>query len=308
MGNLKKGLIIMMTLVVTLLVSVTNVSATEFSSIMGDVMSDVGYTINAGEEITFNGEVWIGTDGRISINSGSATLKLDGTTGVISIDVLDGSEVVINDGKQFIMQLTFNPGTGEATYPVALNIHEGATLTIDGNMAIPSGSQGILTNNGTININGILEVRRDGIYDGLGTTNLYGTLAIYGDSSTTNIGDAKINIYEGANIYSEDDINSNIVVAESDTEEFTWAIVENSKSYTSITDSITDTEFAYGYTLAKNAVEIEDPATDVDEPTDVEEPTIENPSTIDNVMLFVGLGIVAVIGIVVTSVVLKKSK
>ena len=299
--DLKKGIIIMMTLVVTLFVGVTNVSAEEFSSIMGDVMSDTGYTINAGEEITFNGEVWIGTDGRISIDSGSATLKLDGTTGVISIAVLDGSEVVINEGKQFIMQLTFNPGTGEATYPVALEIAPGATLTIDGNMAIPSGSQGILTNNGTININGILEVRRDGIYNGLGTTNLYGTLAIYGDATTTNIGEAKINIYEGANIYSEDDISSNIVIAESDTEGFTWVVVENSKSYISITDTITDTEFAYGYTLAKNAVTVEDPA------TDVETPDIENPSTGDNVVAYVILGVVALVGIGGAVIYLKKS-
>lgn len=308
MNSLGKHIVILATIVVMLLVGVTNVSAVAFESIMSDIMTDNGYTINAGDELTFGSEVWIGESGRMNIISGSANLKLDAQTGIISISVADGSEVIINEGKQFIMQLEFDPGTGTTIYPVELTIGEDATFNIDGNLAIPSGSEGVLINNGTLNINGRMEVRRDGIYDSLnGVTNLKGILAIYGDATTTNIGEAKINLYAEANIYSEDDISSNIVIAETENENYTWTVTENTKTYTSFSTNITDTEFAYGYTLLGEEINqptTDEPSTDTTNPTE----TIENPSTNDNVMMYIILGIIATLGVAGTIIYFKKSK
>ena len=326
MASVKKGILGLMAFIMVMLVCTMNVSAKAFEDIISDVMDADGYTINATDEaLTYGGEEWIGPNGRITIDSGSATVLLDDGRFTITLN----GEATINTGKQFIMQLEFNPGTGVTTYPVTLNIPEESTLNVLGNLAIPSGSEGLLNNAGTLNVSGKLEVRNDGTLTSTGAFNLTGNLAVYGDGLGTSV----VNVFEDANVYSQVDLASNITIAEQNTTEgFTWNVVDNSKEYTSFTDSVGTVTFAYGYTLdliedtptvpeepveePEDPTEPEDPVEEPDEPTTptdpVEEPTqpsepvIENPSTLDNISVFMILGAISVIGLTVATVVLKK--
>ena len=241
----------------------------------------------------------------LDVNNGRFTITLNG-------------EATINTGKQFIMQLEFNPGTGVTTYPVTLNVPEGSTLNVLGNLAIPSGSEGLLNNAGTLNVSGNLEVRNDGTLTSTGAFNLTGNLAVYGDGLGTSV----VNVFEDANVYSQVDLASNITIAEQNTTEgFTWNLVDNSKEYTSFTDSVGTVTFAYGYTLdliedtptvpeepVEEPITPTDPVEEPTEPTEPETPVedVENPSTLDNIQLFMGLGALSVIGISATAIVLKK--
>lgn len=310
MENLRKGILGLVAFIMVMFVTTMNVSALAFEDIMSDVMAPEGYTINADDEaLTFGGEEWIGPDGRITINSGSANLLLD-AQGRFTI-TLNG-EATINEGKQFIMQLEFNPGTGITIYPVTLNVTKESTLNVLGNLAIPSGSEGILVNEGTINVSGNLEVRNDGTLNSTGVFNLTGNLAVYGDG----LGTSKVNLFDGANIYSQVDLATYITIAEQNTTEgYLWTIVDNTKEYISFTDTVGTVSFAYGYTLdlLKDPTipeePVEDPTNPVEEPSEQptdNEPVVENPSTNDNVSLFMILGTISVIGLTVATVTLKK--
>lgn len=301
------------------IVGVSHASAVEFDTIIGDVTSPDGYTITAdGEEITFGGETWIGADGRITIKSGSANVKLDAVSGVVDIVVDANSEVVINEGKQFIMQLTY----GGDTHQIRLTVSEGATLDVDGALAVPSGSNGILINNGTINVNGALEVRSDGIYGGSGITNVNGTLAIY-CTDLGNIG-ASFKLYDGANIYSQVDISDLVEIGEGTTAGFITSILESAgEEYTSITTTVGTVAFDHSYSLM--TVEVSDEETDdptlgdstgdgeTTTPPEEETPTTpsedipEVPQTYDGVVVSAVIGAGA-LAVVVAAIVLAKKR
>ena len=158
---------------------------------------------------------------------------------------------------------------------------------------------------------------------------LTGNLAVYGDGLGTSV----VNVYDGANVYSQVDLAGNLTIAEQNTTEgYSWNLVDNTKEYTSITDSVGTVTFAYGYTLdeledtptvPEDPVEEPDepttptdpveepdepttPTDPVEEPTEPSEPVIENPSTLDNISVFMILGAISVIGLTVATVVLKK--
>ncbi len=304
MGNLKKGIFGLVAFIMVMFVASVNVSAKEFSEILTEITSADGYTINANdEEITFGGEEWIGANGRITINSGSAVLKLE----TDRINITFNGEATINTGKHFIMQIDM--GSGQV-YPVTLTITDTSVLNVEGNLAIPSGTEGVLVNAGTINVLGNLEIRKDGKLDSTGTVNVSGNLAVYGDTEDV-IGTSKINLLENGNIYSNVDLKDNLVIVANKVDGFTWNIVDNTKEYTSFTDTVGTVEFTYGYKLENvedPVIVPEEPTTEPTEPTEPETPVedVENPSTLDNVELFMGLGALSVIGLCATAVVLKK--
>ena len=185
-------------------------------------------------------------------------------------------------------------------YSIKLTVNETSTLNVDGTLAIPSGTEGILVNNGTINVNGALEIRNNGSYQSTGTTNVYGNLAVYG-STGTNLGDSIVTLYDGGNIYSEGvDIMANILIGE-DADSF--EVVDNTKSYVSITDSLTS-DFDYGYTLEAKEVEeipVVDPDDEnVDEVTPPTVETVENPETSDGVLILLSLTAVGFLGVALT--------
>ena len=272
---------------------INNVKATDidFADVKDDLLRGNPVEVTASDTLTFQGETWIGNDGRITLTSGKATLQY--TNSYVNI-TLDG-DASINKGKQFILQLDLGSSN---ILPVKLIINSDMTLNIDGSLAIPSGSKGVLVNNGTVNINGNLEVRSNGTYESTGQTNLYGNLAFY--RTDNNIGNIKIMMYENGNVYSQSEIKDNLVIGEKNTDNYIWEITNNDKKYTSITANL-DSNFIYGYTLAKQT--INDPM--IDDKNDNSN-NIENPQTSDNILIYVALAIIAVLGIITTLVFVKK--
>ena len=268
----------------------------DFSTIQGDLLGGTPVEITAADTLTFNGETWIGQNGRIALNSGKATLQYDSTYVNIT---LDGS-AVIKSGKQFIMQLDLGGGT---ILPVKLTVNNGSALNIDGTLAIPTKSNGTLINNGSVNINGNLEIRNEGVYEGTGVTNLYGNLAVYG-STGANL-KANVNMFEGANVYADSDISSKLVIAETNTDEYTWDFTENNKVYTSVTAGLND-NFAYGYTLMQNKVETPVVSEPVDNDKTEAKEEIKNPETADNILVYVALLLGASVVTAGTSMYIKK--
>ena len=288
-----KKFIFILSFTFMMFLGINNVKATDidFADVKDDLLRGNPVEVTASDTLTFQGETWIGNDGRITLTSGKATLQY--TNSYVNI-TLDG-DASINKGKQFILQLDLGSSN---ILPVKLIINSDMTLNIDGSLAIPSGSKGILVNNGTVNINGNLEVRSNGTYESTGQTNLYGNLAFY--RTDNNIGNIKIMMYENGNVYSQSEIKDNLVIGEKNTDNYIWEITNNDKKYTSITANL-DSNFTYGYTLAKQT--INDPM--IDDKNDNSN-NIENPQTSDNILIYVALAIIAVLGIITTLVFVKK--
>ena len=288
-----KKFIFILSFTFMMFLGINNVKATDidFADVKDDLLRGNPVEVTASDTLTFQGETWIGNDGRITLTSGKATLQY--TNSYVNI-TLDG-DASINKGKQFILQLDLGSSN---ILPVKLIINSDMTLNIDGSLAIPSGSKGVLVNNGTVNINGNLEVRSNGTYESTGQTNLYGNLAFY--RTDNNIGNIKIMMYENGNVYSQSEIKDNLVIGEKNTDNYIWEITNNDKKYTSITANL-DSNFIYGYTLAKQT--INDPM--IDDKNDNSN-NIENPQTSDNILIYVALAIIAVLGIITTLVFVKK--
>ena len=297
MNSFKKGfLTIAFTFVMVMAMGVVNVNAQDydFSTIQDDFFAGTEYVLGPDDNLTFLGEAFVGKDGRIAVDNGTATIKYDQASETVNI-TLDGN-ATLNADQQFIMELNVIT----RRYSIKLTVNEDSILNVDGTLAIPSGTKGILVNNGTINVNGALEIRNSGSYQATGTTNVYGDLAVYGPTAT-NLGNSIVTLYEGGNIYSESaDISANVLIGE-DTDSF--EVVENAKSYVSITDTLTS-DFDYGYTLKAKEVEeipVVDPDDEtVDEVTPPAEETVENPETSDGVLLFLSLTAVGLIGVALT--------
>lgn len=239
-------------------------------------------TFNAGDTLTVGGTKLIGKDGYFDITSGQ--MIIENVNNRISMTV-DGT--VTSLSKKNLM--FFNYGGGNI--PIDLTVNEGATLNITGNMALTTGTPVTLTNNGTVNIDGILEVRAGSTYTGSGVTNLHGTLAVYG-ANGGNLTDSKITLFEKANVYSESDVASNLVIGESDTDEYKWTFCENGKSYVSISPDVSN-NFGFGYTLIKTMVPVEET------PSEEVKDEVENPKTSDGIMIaFAALAVSASLVIV----------
>ena len=159
-------------------------------------------------------------------------------------------------------------------------VNEGSTFNLYGNMALTTGAPTTFTNNGTVNIVGNLEVRSASTYMGTGVTNLYGNISVYGESGLQ----VKVNVFENANVYSTVvDVKDNLVVAQKDSDKFTYALGENDKTHASISGDAVSSDFAYGYTLIKTPVSITEPSEDVKD-EDVKD-EVENPKTSDGIMI-----------------------
>ena len=150
----------------------------------------------------------------------------------------------------------------------------------------------LVVNNGTVNINGSLEVRADATYKGAGVTNLTGNFVIYGETNT--LGTTKITLGEKGTVYSNADVTANLTYVEG----FEAAPLET-KVYKSITDEVGEKTFTNGYTTVKTEVEepTEEPTEEVkDEETKDEE---KNPQTSDGIVLtFIALAISGAVAII----------
>ena len=290
MKNLKKGLsILTLAFVMVISLSVVNVNAAEIKleDKFDEFLGGTALTITKDDTLTYAGETWIGENGRISLISGDVTLKYENN--VVNITTND-SVSIVNGGKQFIMQIE----KGDAILPVKLTNSKGSTLNVEGTLAIPAGSKGVLINEGTVNVYGNLEIRSSGTYTSTGTTNVYGNVAVLAGANTSgNIGNSIFTLYKNGNIYSEkEDISLNVANGLGD-------------AYEINTTTPNEADCEYGYTLQAKEVE-EVPVTPGEDETTQNNPTEEvkneevNPETSDGILLFLGLTVVGFAGVALT--------
>ncbi len=316
MKNLKKGLsILTYAFIMVMALSVVNVNAADYdlATEMGNLLAGNPLTLTAEDSLSYNNEVWFGANGRITPTTGTITVKYDSTrtdldpNGVVDITFSDGI-VLLNSGKQFIAQIDMSALMPDMKVPVNLTITDDCGFHIYGRLAIPSGENSTIINNGTILVleGGTLEIRdRADNYQGYGVLNIFGELAIYGTSGS-NIGSQKINLEYGGSVYSEANVFDNIVKAPFDTSYFTYSLVEKTdKYYESVTPApaVGGKTFPYAWTVEMTQV-TDIPVTDpTDNPTIEEEATtenVENPETSDELLLFLGLTVVGFAGVALT--------
>ena len=318
MRNLKKGLFTLsFAFIMVMALGVVNVNAREYDlsnpTDLQEFTSGNDITLTSEDSLSYNGEVWFGAAGRITPTTGTITVKYDSTrtdldpNGVVDITFSDGI-VLLNSGKQFIAQIDMSALMPDMKVPVNLTITDDCSFHIYGRLAIPSGENSTIINNGTILVleGGTLEIRdRADNYQGYGVLNIFGELAIYGTSGS-NIGSQKINLEYGGSVYSEANVFDNIVKAPFDTSYFTYSLVEKTdKYYESVTPApaVGGKTFPYAWTVEMTQV-TDIPVTDpTDNPTTEEETTtenVENPETSDGLLLFLGLTVVGFAGVALT--------
>ena len=318
MKNLKKGLFTLsFTFVMVMALGVVNVNAQEYNLMdeMSNLMAGNPLEINVGDTLTYGDEEWVGRNGRLNVTSGTLTITYNdgGTPGmtVITDDMVnftvDGITVV-NPDKRFIVQADLSSVYPDVIIPINLTVNEGAQLYVNGRLAMPSGANSVLVNNGTVNVSeaGTMELRdRADIYQGNGELLVFGKLAMYGNSGS-NINDHTIKLYAPGVVYSAFDIVDNIVVGNMSSEYIQFSLIEaEDKSYESTTDIVGLQEFNYAYTVISEQIKDfpEVPVTP-EEDTTTEEGTstenVENPETSDGIALFLGLTIVGFAGVALT--------
>ena len=318
MKNLKKGLFTLsFAFIMVMVLGVVNVNAADYdlATEMASLQAGNPLEINVGDTLTYGDEEWIGRNGRLNVTSGTLTITYNdgGTPGmtVITDDMVnftvDGITVV-NPDKRFIVQADLSSVYPDVIIPINLTVNEGAQLYVNGRLAMPSGANSVLVNNGTVNVSeaGTMELRdRANIYQGDGELLVFGKLAMYGNSGS-NINDHTIKLYAPGVVYSAFDIVDNIVVGNMSSEYIQFSLIEaEDKSYESTTDIVGLQEFNYAYTVISEQIKDfpEVPVTP-EEDTTTEEGTstenVENPETSDGILLFLGLTVVGFAGVALT--------
>lgn len=318
MKNLKKGLFTLsFAFIMVMVLGVVNVNAADYdlATEMASLQAGNPLEINVGDTLTYGDEEWVGRNGRLNVTSGTLTITYNdgGTPGmtVITDDMVnftvDGITVV-NPDKRFIVQADLSSVYPDVIIPINLTVNEGAQLYVNGRLAMPSGANSVLVNNGTVNVSeaGTMELRdRANIYQGDGELLVFGKLAMYGNSGS-NINDHTIKLYAPGVVYSAFDIVDNIVVGNMSSEYIQFSLIEaEDKSYESTTDNVGLQEFSYAYTVISEQIKDfpEVPVTP-EEDTTTEEGTstenVENPETSDGIALFLGLTIVGFAGVALT--------
>ena len=295
MKNLKKQLsILTFAFVMVISLSVINVNAKDynFEEIQSDFLSGTEYTLTAEDNLIFWDETLIGKDGRATIGEGgTATLKYENNV----VNATFNGNATINEGSTFFQYVDMIV----TKIPINLTISENSILEIYGTLVVPTANGGsTLINNGTIHVNGTgaLELRGSAKYQGTGELIVFSNLAVYG-SSGNNIGNAKISLSEGGNIYSEADISENIVPYKAIDDSKDYEIIDNeNNNYTSVSDGLIS-EFPYAYAVkAKEVEEISvTPEEDITNTNNTVE-EVENPETSDGVLIFLSLTVIGFAG------------
>lgn len=319
MKNLKKGLFTLsFAFIMVMVLGVVNVNAADYdlATEMASLQAGNPLEINVGDTLTYGDEEWVGRNGRLNVTSGTLTITYNdgGTPGmtVITDDMVnftvDGITVV-NPDKRFIVQADLSSVYPDVIIPINLTVNEGAQLYVNGRLAMPSGANSVLVNNGTVNVSeaGTMELRdRANIYQGDGELLVFGKLAMYGNSGS-NINDHTIKLYAPGVVYSAFDIVDNIVVGNMSSEYIQFSLIEaEDKSYESTTDIVGLQEFNYAYTVISEQIKDfpEVPVNPDDTTAETEEGAstseVENPNTSDSVLLFLGLTVVGFAGVALT--------
>ena len=287
---MKKGILTFVFAIAFLFTGIMGVNAAEYTENSSEVTALMTGTapleLKAGDTVTLGTLPFVGKNGYVEVKEG--TLTISKTNDRYLMTVNKDSVVEANHEKNLMYY--------QDLMVIDLSVEEGATLDINGGMALTSGHPVTLTNNGTINVNGNLEIRTNSHYTGTGAINVFGNLAVYGVDGS-NIGEnVRFNIYENGNVYSETDLTGKLISGLADNDEYTYKVIDNNKTYTSISPDVNvDNTFEYGYTLNKTA--IEKPAEEIKEEPVKDE--TENPKTSDGIMIAFGLLAVSIVTVVI---------
>ena len=294
------------------------VSLCGIGSVNAEVYDDADFTnlitnktpITADDTLTVGGDTYIGADGAFTINDGSVTFSVDNVSKRILMTV-DGN-VSLNEGEKFFIKipdLLENNATQLGISGFSLDIKEGSNFNIDGTVIIPNAGEGKVINAGTVNVNGVVELRSEGNYTSTGLTNVNGKFVIYGVDGT-NVGTGtKFTINDNGAVYSDFDFSADMFVSGVSGKVVIPATV---KDYDSVTDIVVtaagNNTFAYGYELGNEKIEETVPEVDKDNSnagnaTEQNKPeNVVNPKTGDiNLLAILSLVGVSVVGLRVIS-------
>ena len=282
-----KKLVLATGILATALVGIDSVNAKEYTE--ADFMDLITNSteITSADTLTVSGSTYIGTDGSFTINDGSVTFSLDTSTGTNRILMTVDGDVVLNENEKFFVKI---PDALEATATGAniegfsLLVNKDSVFDIDGTVIIPNVGNGKFTNNGTVNVNGAVELRSLGNYTSTGTTNVFGKFVAYGIDGTNLDKGVKFTLNNTGAVYSDFEISLDNFVSATDGMKVAEATV---KDYDSVTDSVVtasgNNTFKYGYELTKVEDTTPTQPTEDNDKTPVEDEKVENPQTFDGI-------------------------
>lgn len=282
-----KKLVLATGILATALVGIDSVNAKEYTE--ADFMDLITNSteITSADTLTVSGSTYIGADGSFTINDGSVTFSLDTSTGTNRILMTVDGDVVLNENEKFFVKI---PDALEATATGAniegfsLLVNKDSVFDIDGTVIIPNVGNGKFTNNGTVNVNGAVELRSLGNYTSTGTTNVFGKFVAYGIDGTNLDKGVKFTLNNTGVVYSDFEISLDNFVSATDGMKVAEATV---KDYDSVTDSVVtasgNNTFKYGYELTKVEDTTPTQPTEDNDKTPVEDEKVENPQTFDGI-------------------------
>ena len=282
-----KKLVLATGILATALVGIDSVNAKEYTE--ADFMDLITNSteITSADTLTVSGSTYIGADGSFTINDGSVTFSLDTSTGTNRILMTVDGDVVLNENEKFFVKI---PDALEATATGAniegfsLLVNKDSVFDIDGTVIIPNVGNGKFTNNGTVNVNGAVELRSLGNYTSTGTTNVFGKFVAYGIDGTNLDKGVKFTLNNTGAVYSDFEISLDNFVSATDGMKVAEATV---KDYDSVTDSVVtasgNNTFKYGYELTKVENTTPTQPTEDNDKTPVEDEKVENPQTFDGI-------------------------
>ena len=282
-----KKLVLATGILATALVGIDSVNAKEYTE--ADFMDLITNSteITSADTLTVSGSTYIGVDGSFTINDGSVTFSLDTSTGTNRILMTVDGDVVLNENEKFFVKI---PDALEATATGAniegfsLLVNKDSVFDIDGTVIIPNVGNGKFTNNGTVNVNGAVELRSLGNYTSTGTTNVFGKFVAYGIDGTNLDKGVKFTLNNTGAVYSDFEISLDNFVSATDGMKVAEATV---KDYDSVTDSVVtasgNNTFKYGYELTKVEDTTPTQPTEDNDKTPVEDEKVENPQTFDGI-------------------------
>lgn len=287
-----------------------NVSAKEYTDADFLTLIAGSTPITKDDTLTVAGDVYIGENGAFTINDGSVTFSLDESTGAKRILMTIDGDVTLSEGENFFIKVPDALSTVAQQQNIegfSLALNEDDIFTIDGTVIIPSTGTGTIINNGTINVNGAVELRSKGYYTGTGTTNVFSKFVIYGTTGANVSDDVVFTLNKNGALYTDYDIAMEKIISGVNTMTVSTA---SSKEYQSVSANVVtanqDNTFAYGYEL-KTIEEPTDPGTTtppVTEPTEPEEVT--NPNTFDGIYSSIALVAMGSIAFIVVAMKLRK--
>lgn len=266
--------------------------------------------ITAEDTLTVGGSKYIGTDGSFTISDGSVTFSLDESIGEKRILMTVDGDVMLNSGEKFFIKVPDaleSIASSNGIKGFSLLVTKDSNFNINGTVIIPNVGNGKITNNGIVNVNGVIELRSLGNYTATGTTNVSGKFVIYGINGSNLDSNTNITLKSTGAVYSDYEFSTNMFLSGESGMKVVSATV---KDYDSVTDSVVtaagNNTFAYGYELAKmNDEEIVIPDDDkIDESIpdyQNKEEQIVNPKTFDGIYISMILAIISLIGLKVIS-------